>query len=69
MAPAVLAAYKRPPARPRLAAAGVSARMSTGRVPPIKNAGSPTSTKGNSQANRPTCSLRRAKGPAATLKP
>jgi hypothetical protein len=53
MAPAVFAAYKRPPAAATSASAGEQARSSTGKVPPMRNAGTPTSTKGKAHASRP----------------
>ncbi|MNZ56848.1 hypothetical protein D3C78_748060 [compost metagenome] len=60
IAPAVLAAYSQPPASPICPSVGVSARTSTGKVPPIKKAGSPTKVKGNNQASRPALASRRA---------
>ncbi len=65
IAPAVLAAYRRAPARPNCCGSAARARISTGSVPPMRKAGIPTRLKGNSQAARPSCCSSQANGAAA----
>src|SRR5882724_4439924 len=62
IAPAVLAAYRRPPAAPTCPACGARDRIRTGSVPPIRTAGAATSAKSSAQARGPAASSSAEKG-------
>jgi hypothetical protein len=65
IAPAVLAAYRRPPAAPTCPSCGARDRTRMGNVPPIRTAGTATSAKSSAQARGPATSSNAVKGCAA----